>query len=194
MVRGYHIILTTYGFWLPNDPRGSWSKFIRAWELLHFGPATKTDSRRSVAHKPHDHQQRQITKRSLERNLVSFSGQQALSVAKGFKQAIERSGFRFYACAILPEHVHAVLPRCRYKIEYVMGQLKGEATKQLRRDGLDPGGHLPDARSPWSQRSGWKAFLNTSDEIRRAIQYVEMNPIKEGKPAQHWSFVESFVE
>ena len=25
MVLGYHIIRTAYGFWLPNDPWGSWS-------------------------------------------------------------------------------------------------------------------------------------------------------------------------
>ena len=25
MVHGYHVILAAYGFWLPNDPRGSWS-------------------------------------------------------------------------------------------------------------------------------------------------------------------------
>ena len=38
-VLAYHLILTAYGFWLPNDPRGSWSDFVRAWELRRFGPA-----------------------------------------------------------------------------------------------------------------------------------------------------------
>ena len=37
-VRAYHLIITTYGFWLPTDPRGSWSDFVRAWELFRFGP------------------------------------------------------------------------------------------------------------------------------------------------------------
>ena len=35
-----HVIITAYGFWLPNDPRGSWSDFVGAWELLRFGRAT----------------------------------------------------------------------------------------------------------------------------------------------------------
>jgi hypothetical protein len=26
MVIGYHVIFTMYGTWLPNDPRGSYSK------------------------------------------------------------------------------------------------------------------------------------------------------------------------
>ena len=41
MIHGYHVIFGAYGFWLPNDPRGSWSDFVGAWELLKFGPATK---------------------------------------------------------------------------------------------------------------------------------------------------------
>ena len=45
MILGYHLIITAYGFWLPNDPRGSWSDFVGAWELLRFGRATKTESR-----------------------------------------------------------------------------------------------------------------------------------------------------
>ena len=66
MVVGYHLIITAYGFWLPNDPRGSWSDFVGAWELLRFGPATKTDSRQSVASRPHDHQRRLEAKRVAE--------------------------------------------------------------------------------------------------------------------------------
>ena len=36
MVHGYHLILPMYGFWLPNDPRGSWSDYVRSWELARF--------------------------------------------------------------------------------------------------------------------------------------------------------------
>src|SRR5437899_6098149 len=53
MVLASHVIFTTYGFWLPNDPRGSWSDFVAAWELFRAGgPATKTTTRRSVAGAP----------------------------------------------------------------------------------------------------------------------------------------------
>lgn len=33
MALGSHIILSAYGFWLPNDPRGPWSDFVGAYEL-----------------------------------------------------------------------------------------------------------------------------------------------------------------
>ena len=42
MVAGYHLIWTAYGWWLPNDPRGSSSHEIRVERIadlgdLHFG-------------------------------------------------------------------------------------------------------------------------------------------------------------
>jgi hypothetical protein len=41
----YHVIVSMYGFWLPNDPRGSGSDFIGAWELFRYGGcATKVDT------------------------------------------------------------------------------------------------------------------------------------------------------
>jgi len=191
MVRAYHVIFTAYGFWLPNDPRGSWSDYVRRWEILRFGRATKTDQRRSLARDEHDHRQRRAAKRALRYRPVSFTGRQALSVAAGFRNAIARSDYRFHACTILPEHVHAVIARCAYKIEDVVGQIKGQATRQLKRDGLHPFGHLAESPSPWVRR-GWNVFLNTDEDIRRAIGYVQQNPIKEGKPPQHWSFVVPF--
>lgn len=54
MIVGYHLIFGTYGFWLPNDPRGSWSDFVGSWDLFRYGPATKTTERRSLAHDKHD--------------------------------------------------------------------------------------------------------------------------------------------
>src|SRR5581483_11392251 len=54
MILAFHSIFSMYGFWLPNDPRGSGSDYIASWELFRFGPATKTNSRRSVAGVPHD--------------------------------------------------------------------------------------------------------------------------------------------
>ena len=36
-------------------------------------------------------------------------------------------------------------------------------------------------------RGEWKVFLDPED-VTRAIQYVEDNPVKEGKKRQKWSF------
>ena len=49
MVRAYHSTFSAYGFWLPNDSRGSWSDFVRSFELYLTGAATKTTETKSLA-------------------------------------------------------------------------------------------------------------------------------------------------
>jgi len=111
MILAYHVVFGAYGFWLPNDPRGSWSEFVGSWELLRFGKATKTEERQSVAHLPHDRRLRQEAKRALTFPPVAFSGRQALAVAQGFDRAGTEGGYVIHSCAILPEHVHLVIAR-----------------------------------------------------------------------------------
>jgi REP element-mobilizing transposase RayT len=196
MIRAYHAIITAYGFWLPNDPRGSWSDWVRQWELLAYGKATKVSTRRSLAARPHDYQQRQAAKQALRYPPVSFNGPQARAVGMGFKRAIEESGYVVYACSILPKHAHLVIARHARRAEQIVGHLKGRATQQLGAEGLHP---LADYRqpdgtvpSPWA-RNGWPVFLENDKEILGAIEYVEKNPLREGKPQQRWSFVVPYV-
>jgi REP element-mobilizing transposase RayT len=185
MILAYHAIFGAYGFWLPNDPRGSWSDFVGAWELVRFGKATKTTTRQSVAHAPHDRQLREAAKRVLKFPPVQFSGHQAQAVAAGFDLARSESGYRIYACAILPEHVHLVIGRNEERhVERMVGHLKTRATQRLTATKLWP----PDKRPVWGENT-WKVLLDASEYIAAAIRYVEDNPIKEGKPKQHWSFV-----
>src|SRR5207249_4527544 len=92
----YHIIITAHGFWLPNDPRGSWSDFVGARELLKYGRATKVTTHRSLAHVPHDREMRRAAKRSLKYPAVRFSPAQIRSIAEGFARAIAQSVYVIY--------------------------------------------------------------------------------------------------
>src|SRR4051812_17697010 len=123
MVLGNHVIITTYGFWLPNDPRGSWSAFVRSWELRRFGPATKIDTRRSVVAEQHDYHLRQAAKSALQYPEVHLTGIQAHEVGKAIGEYVAKSGLKVWACSILPEHLHLVLGRYRFKIEQVANLL-----------------------------------------------------------------------
>jgi REP element-mobilizing transposase RayT len=195
MVLASHIVVTCYGFWLPNDPRGSWSDFVRSWELFWFGgPATKTNARFSSAGDgdAHDHAFRRAMKSKLKYPPVAFTGEQALCAARGFARAVSESGYRVFACAILPSHAHLVVERHKTPAERIAGHLKARATQALVDKDLHPfvrhrgaDGRFP---SVWAHRA-WKVFLDEVDAIARAVQYVEENPIKEGKKRQEWSFV-----
>jgi REP element-mobilizing transposase RayT len=191
MIVGYHVIFSTYGFWLPNDPRGSWSNFVGSWDLFRYGPATRTTETRSLAHREHDRDSRKAAKEALKYTPVQFTGLQARAVARGFASYVQRARVPVWACAILPDHVHMVVGRPRMPVERLVIQLKGDATRQLVREGIHPlaAWKLEDERMPqcWV-RGQWKAYLDPQD-IPRAIRYVEGNPLKEGKKMQEWSFV-----
>ena len=194
MVVGYHVIFGAYGFWLPNDPRGSWSDFVGSWELVRFGKATKINSRRSVSGKEHDFALRQAAKTALKYPPVHFNGRQARSIGIGFDLVSAEQGIHFLACSILPEHIHLVVARHCLKIEQIVNLLKGGATRQLMVDGIHPLSSFvfPSQRPPKTfARGQWKVFLNSPIDVGRAVHYVKQNPIKEGLPSQRWTFVEA---
>ena len=194
MVHGYHIIFGAYGFWLPNDPRGSWSDFVGNWELVRFGRATKSLERSELT--AEEERQRRAAKAALKYPPVRFSGAQARAIGCGFARRVRQSNLTIWACSILPEHVHLVVARHTYAAEQIANLMKGEATKQLGKEGIHPLqayaklGQRPPR--PWADRK-WKVFLDNEEAIENAIHYVEENPLKEGKPRQHWPFVTRFT-
>src|SRR3954452_11119670 len=106
MVAGYHLIWTAYGWWLPNDPRGSSSHEIRVEGIaglgdLHYG-------RKSV--QPLSAVLREFYARAqavLKHELLTLTDTGIRIVADGFAKAIREAGYSCYACAIMPDHVHA---------------------------------------------------------------------------------------
>ncbi len=184
MVLAYHLILSCYGFWLPNDPRGSWSTEVRRYELLRFGPATKVSTHRSVAGIEHDFALRAAAKAALKYAPVRFNGLQAL--ARGFAEVCAMNGYIVHACAIMPDHVHLVVARHAHTIEQIARRLKAKGTQQLNKEDLGVG------HSPWA-KGEWKVFLDTPRDIRRAIHYVDLNPTKAGMKPQSWRFITPYV-
>ena len=191
MVRWHHLIITAYGFWLPNDPRGSWSDFVGAWELLRFGPATKVDDKRSYAHDPHDRSKRLNAKRSLKYPAVRFNPAQRDVIARGFACAIAEGGYAVHACCIGFDHAHLVIQRHARPIERIAGHLKSKAAMELRAADSHPlrsfetDGVIPSA---WSEGS-WSVFISEREHLQCAVDYVRRHPAKEGLPEQTWDFI-----
>jgi REP element-mobilizing transposase RayT len=193
MILGYHFIISAYGFWLPNDPRGSWSEVVRQFELLRYGPATKVSTRKSVAAAKHDRILREKAKEALKYPPVCFTGKQAVLIARGFGVAKTQHDYEINALAILPNHVHLVM-RAHASIhpDQIAAHLKAKATAELNASGQHPlasyaseSGRIP---SPWA-RNHWCVFIFDEEHYRQAIKYVELNPVKSGLKPQKWSIV-----
>jgi len=196
LVLGFHFILSAYGFWLPNDPRGSWSDCIRAFDLLRFGPATKVTTTRSLAAKPHDVALRAAAKRALRHQPVRFTGVQARAIARGFAIAAFEARYAIHALAILPDHVHIVMGWHAKHIDLIASHLKAKATHQLVTDDIHPldvdasaNGRIP---SPWG-RKHWCPFIRSVEHMREAIDYVNRNPLKAGLRRQNWRQVQPYL-
>jgi REP element-mobilizing transposase RayT len=126
-------------------------------------------------------------KRVLRYPPVTITGEQAVAVVAGFRRACEEAGYRIHACAVLPEHVHLVVGVHTRDIRTIIGHMKSRATRALKERGL----WANDNRPLWSAH-GWNAWLEDEGSVQRAIEYVEQNPLKEGKRPQRWSIVAPF--
>lgn len=192
MVRWYHAIFSAYGFWLPNDPRGSWSTFVGSYELFRYGNATKTDERRSLAHDPHDAASRRQAKQALKYPPVRFDDHHREAIAAGFAQAVDESDITIHACAIGYDHIHVIIARHIKPIERVIGQFKGRANQHLKAAQCHPLAEYASGEgvvpSPWSEGC-WSVFINDEAQLGTAIDYVKRHPVKEGLPAQDWNVV-----
>ena len=178
MIQAFYSIFTTYGTWLPNEPRGSWSTFVASWELYRFGKATTVNTRRSIAGKRYDKNLKEQMQRVLKYPPVQFTGNQAHTVAMAFANP----PYVLHALAVMPSHVHMVIGYTRRNIRRAIGHLKSEATRALR-----SGGWFTE-HSPWIDH-GWNVYLNTDSDVQRAINYVRKNPLREGLREQRWSVV-----
>ncbi len=113
MFVAHHLILSAYGFWLPNDPRGTGSNFVGSNALYDFaGRATKVDDGRSRASDPHDRGRRVAAREFLKWPPVLFTGVQARAVGRGIAEYVERMAIPIWACAIMPDHAHFVIAEC----------------------------------------------------------------------------------
>jgi len=197
VVVAYHLILSAYGVWLPNDPRGSWSSYVGSRRLYALGgAATKVDTHRSVAHATHDRGKRLATKAGLQRPAVRFAGKQAREIGRGLQDYCTKNAWPVHALALMPDHVHVVVGRrADMPIEKMAEQAKARATMFLRKAGLHPFEDEADGRgrvpTPWAEGS-WAVYLDDDAGVRRAVRYVERNPVAAGFRGQRYAWVVPF--
>ena len=176
MIIAYHAIFTTYGTWLPNDPRGSYSKGIYNDQLRALG---RIKYGRQKPQPPEHRLLKFWTSASpkLSRPPFFIDDQNRSIIAAAFAQVVHRLQLHVPACAIMNDHVHILVMPSKYRIEYIVNQLKGTATKALNL-----------RHTPWT-KGCWKVFINDKETLLAAIEYINANPAKAGLPSQSWNFL-----
>ncbi len=185
MIAGYHLLWTAYGWWLPNDPRGSMSHSIETNVLaqlgeLHYG-------RKKI--QPAGAEIRDFYQRAqslLKHDLLKFRENEITVIAESFAETIRRCKYTCYACAIMPDHVHLLIRRHRHQGEEMIESFQQASRSTLIDQELRAIDH-PAWGGP-----GWKVYLDSRDDFERTIRYIEQNPVKIGKPVQRWEFVTAY--
>ncbi len=121
LVIAYHLVWTAYGWWLPNDPRGSGSPTIRSPALANLGDLHHGRKRSQPAGRVVREFYRQAAD-LLKYPLLTFDDRARAAIGEAFAQAMAVHRYTCYACAIMPDHVHVLIRRHRDKAEQMIAR------------------------------------------------------------------------
>jgi REP element-mobilizing transposase RayT len=186
MVAGYHLIWTVYGYWLPNDPRGSTSKEVRVEPIEalgehHYG---------RKPNQPSPNELREFFKNVhevLAHAVRPLDDDDIALVGAALGRRVADAGYVCHACAVMPDHVHILIRRHRERAEDMIAKFRIETKAALIRAGKRPVNH-----PVWTDGAGWKTFVNSRRQFENEIEYIRQNPIKIGRAEQVWDFVTAY--
>src|SRR5579872_5333398 len=137
MVAGYHLIWTAYGWWLPNDPRGSSSHKIRVERIAELGELHH--GRKEVQPKSEELRRFfQNARRALKYELLAFNEDEINLLGGAFAAVIQERCYTSYACAIMPDHVHILIRKHVDLAEMMIEHLQARSRQALVETGRRP--------------------------------------------------------
>lgn len=186
LVIAHHLVWTAYGWWLPNDPRGSGSHAVFADALADLGDLHHG---RKVA-QPTGREVRQFYDQAravLKHPLLTFDAVERDAIGAAFGEVVERERYTCYACAVMPDHAHVLVRKHRQRAEAIAANLIDASRAKL----VEIGRREP-THPTWVGGTPWSDFLGHPTDVRRTIRYVALNPVKIGLPEQRWPFVTEY--
>ena len=185
MIAGYHLIWTVYGWWLPNDPRGSTSREVHAASIaslgdLHYGRKRVQPSGREIR------EFREAARGVLKHPLLELSLADTNAVGQAFAETARTHSYTCYGCAILSDHVHVLIRKHRDQAETMIAALQDSSRISLRQAGTRAADH------PVWGGPGWKVYLETREDMQRTIAYILKNLMQARRTEQMWPFVKPY--
>ncbi len=186
MVIAHHLVLTLYGHWPPNDPRGSGSGDFYDDKFAPLGPIHH-------GRKPRHLQPSRDEFRAFHRQvepllnfpLIWLNDATRQVLTNAFADTVRCEKYTCYACAILKNHAHLLIRRHRDPYQTMFANLTQAGALALRAFApLD----LEENHPVFSQRP-YATYCYTALDIRDRITYIQGNPAKEGLAPQHYNFV-----
>jgi hypothetical protein len=182
IVIGHHLIFSSYGFWLANDPRGSGSTEIRQHKFEELGPIHPGRKREQPTRAVLRAFYEAATPR-LEFAPLWFDEAIRSVIANSFERTLKRYRYTAWAFAILANHAHLCVRQHRDKYEVIWERFALDS-----REAVLALGRISPMHRVWAERP-YSVYQYSPDDVWRTVRYIEGNPVKEGLPAQRYSWV-----
>jgi len=185
MVIAHHLILTGYGHWLSNDPRGSMSMRTYCPELAefaknHFGRRKVRPSRQELRAFYREAQKR------LSYPVLWWDGTERRALVEALGNAVRKENLTCYACAVLRNHAHLLIRKHRLKGEQMLGPLKEAGREALCARSMAPADH------PVFSADRCCIFKSTPEAVRACVEYIERNCVKHNLTPASCDFVTEY--
>lgn len=168
---------TTYGTWLPGDPRGSVTS-VRDYRPTD--PTTKSRIEHDRVGEPWEPAISGLHRSAscmLQQSPVRLSAVEAALVVAQFHETCEYRNWTLVACSVMHNHFHTVLRFEEWTLfDRVLGDLKSYASRALSR-------HHGRKKHWWTQ-GGSKRELPDERAVIAAVNYVLF---RQSNPLARWS-------
>ncbi|MFG0251404.1 MAG: hypothetical protein ACF8NJ_00860 [Phycisphaerales bacterium JB038] len=184
---GHHLVLTLYGHWGVNDPRGSGSEMFYDDKFEPLGPIHR--GRKPAAEQPSREELRAYHAAAgelMNHRVFWLDEAKRQATADAFGVVVRERGYTCYGCAVLTNHAHALI-RIHRDDALTMWQALTNGSR-LRLRGFND---VEEEHPVWSARP-YKVFLYTPADVERVVRYIEGNPGKEGLEGQRYDFVKRY--
>jgi len=187
MVIAHHIILTRYGHWLPNDPRGSMSAHAYIPQIAelgesHFGRREKQPSRRELCEFHREASCR------LAHPVLWWNDAERQAIALALGTVVREEQLTCYACAVLANHAHLLIRKHRLKAEEMSTKFKDSGRRALVAAQLAPPDHPVFSADPCH------IYKSDPKAVRTCIRYINENPQKHNLPQAAYPFLKEYDE
>jgi hypothetical protein len=180
-----HIIWTTYGTWLPGDPRGHWSPLFdmygrlrAAGHQLNISDPVTHDYARSLMTEPPKYLSQPDAEITADVINKILGGIPVGRFTPGKPGAISKA----HALAIESNHVHLLIGSLDADLEATVGRMKGVSSSLI----LDQQNNLARKRT-WTG-GFWRVFLYDNLAVETVYAYIINHNIRANRLAHPYTF------
>jgi REP element-mobilizing transposase RayT len=186
MILACHLVWTAYGWWFPNDPRGSWSKELWVPAIRELGNESGNMQRGRQRVQPSPVHLREWLKKaqgSLKHMPVTLDMNARKVVRNAINEQVDLHDYIVPAIAVRADHVHVIVRRhCRHTFQRMVQAFKSVSTRALHKHFLladlparreEDSTATKDVRNPVWSRGYWMRYLDNDEAIAIATAYVK---------------------